>query len=67
MWWEYRQKYGTLFTGRKMEQVIGFALTQYFKSTSKKPESIEAHWFTPHEDAPPQMSLGDYLELQYGD
>jgi len=67
MWDEFRRKRGSLFTGRRIEQGIGYALYRYFLSHAEHPEKVKHHAFTPHEDQPREMSLEEYLEAHYGE
>lgn len=67
MWDEFRKKRGSLFTGRRIEQGIGYALYRYFCSQAKDPSKLKIHDFMPREDQPKEMSLEEYLEAQFGE
>ncbi|WP_448761823.1 hypothetical protein [Acinetobacter tandoii] len=52
MWRAYREKRGSLFIGRRVEQAMGNFMAHYTMFKVKDPESVSALTYMPHEDAP---------------
>jgi len=52
LWRAYREKRGSLFTGRRVEQAIGNWMAHYTMFKVKDPESVSALTYMPHEETP---------------
>lgn len=52
IWWAYREKRGSLFYGRRIEQAIGNWMAHYTMFKVKDPEDVSALTYMPHEDVP---------------
>ena len=63
-WKAFRQKRGSLFVGRRIEQAIGNLMATYLSSKGAK--DVKAQSFMPHEDQPKEMSLEEYMMQNYG-
>ena len=63
-WAEFRNKYGSLFFGRRIEQATGNLLATYL--SSKGAQNVKALSFMPHEEQPQEMSLEEYMLQTYG-
>ncbi|WP_441360252.1 phage tail assembly protein T [Acinetobacter harbinensis] len=63
-WRAFRQKRGSLFLGRRIEQGFGNLMATYLGSKGAK--DIKAQSFMPHEDTPEEMSLEEYMMQTFG-
>ena len=55
MWWAYRQKYGSLFFGRRIEQAIG-NLYAFYRNDKVKPEDrVDSRVYMFHEELPEEV------------
>ncbi|OYN91941.1 hypothetical protein FY524_12850 [Acinetobacter baumannii] len=61
IWWAYRQKRGSLFIGRRIEQAIGNLFALYISSKVKKGTKIDALNYMPHESKPEPQDLESFL------
>jgi len=69
IWSSYIWKYGSLNTGRRIEQVVGGALAFYANSNrGKNGKEISPYAFMPHEQKPKviEMDAEDYLNSWVG-
>ena len=68
MWKAYREKYGSLFVGRRIEQSVGNLLTHYFNSKLPDGKRIDdARVFMLHEQIEKkEISLEDYMMKNFG-
>ena len=64
IWRAFRQKRGSLFVGRRIEQAIGNLMATYLSSKGAK--DVKAQSFMPHEDQPQEISLEEYMMQAYG-
>nr|WP_296277783.1 hypothetical protein [uncultured Acinetobacter sp.] len=64
LWRAFRQKRGSLFVGRRIEQAIGNLMATYLSSKGAK--DVKAQSFMPHEDQPQELSLEEYMMQTYG-
>lgn len=64
MWVAFRNKRGSFFTGRRIEQGFGNLIATYLGSKGAK--DVKAQSFMPHEDQPQEMSLEEYMMQAYG-
>ena len=68
MWWAYRQKYGSLFFGRRIEQAIG-NLYAFYRNDKVKPEDrVDSRVYMFHEELPEEVeySVDEVLEKGLG-
>ena len=63
-WVAFRNKRGSFFTGRRIEQGFGNLIATYLGSKGAK--DVKAISFMPHEDRPKEMSLEEYMMQNYG-
>ena len=63
-WVAFRNKRGSFFTGRRIEQGFGNLIATYLGSKGAK--DVKAQSFMPHEDQPQEMSLEEYMMQAYG-
>ena len=63
-WVAFRNKRGSFFTGRRIEQGFGNLIATYLGSKGAK--DVKALSFMPHEDQPQEMSLEEYMMQNYG-
>lgn len=63
-WAAFRNKRGSFFTGRRIEQGFGNLMATYLGSKGAK--DVKALSFMPHEDQPQEMSLEEYMMQAYG-
>ena len=63
-WVAFRNKRGSFFTGRRIEQGFGNLIATYLRSKGAK--DVKAQSFMPHEDQPKEMSLEEYMMQNYG-
>ena len=63
-WVAFRNKRGSFFTGRRVEQGFGNLIATYLGSKGAK--DVKAQSFMPHEDQPQEMSLEEYMMQAYG-
>lgn len=63
-WVAFRNKRGSFFTGRRIEQAIGNLMATYLSSKGAK--EVKAQSFMPHEDQPQELSLEEYMMQAYG-
>ena len=63
-WAAFRNKRGSFFTGRRIEQGFGNLIATYLGSKGAK--DVKAISFMPHEDQPQEMSLEEYMMQAYG-
>lgn len=63
-WVAFRNKRGSFFTGRRIEQGIGNLIATYLGSKGAK--DVKAQSFMPHEDQPQELSLEEYMMQAYG-
>ena len=63
-WVAFRNKRGSLFIGRRIEQAIGNLMATYLSSKGAK--DVRAQSFMPHEDQPQELSLEEYMMQTYG-
>lgn len=63
-WRAYRQKYGSLFFGRRLEQSFGSWMALYTGFKVKEGTKVDPYVYMPHEQPPEDNSLSliDYLE-----
>ena len=69
-WRSYRDKYGSLFFGRRLEQSFGNWMALYSRFKVKEGTSINAFDFMPHEESKMQkdeVTLEDYMESLCGE
>ena len=52
IWRAYREKRGSLFIGRRVEQGFGNLMAHHTMFKVKDPESVSALTYMPHEDVP---------------
>ena len=64
-WAAFRNKRGSFFTGRRIEQGFGNLMATYLSSKGAK--DVKAQSFMPHEDQPQELSLEEYMMQTYGD
>ncbi|MDN5622360.1 MAG: hypothetical protein L0G96_04435 [Acinetobacter sp.] len=64
LWRVFRQKRGSLFIGRRIEQGFGNLMATYLSIKGAK--DVKAQSFMPHEDQPQEMSLEEYMMQNYG-
>ncbi|WP_457548217.1 phage tail assembly protein T [Acinetobacter radioresistens] len=64
LWRAFRQKRGSLFFGRRIEQGFGNLMATYLGSKGAK--NVKALSFMPHEDHPQEMSLEEYMMQSFG-
>lgn len=70
IWKAYREKYGSLFVGRRIEQAVGYALYRYFCANPRYPEDCTPVDFMPNEMkgvAKAEFTLEDYMESLCGE
>ncbi|OTG85815.1 hypothetical protein B9T31_09470 [Acinetobacter sp. ANC 4558] len=67
IWRAYREKRGSLFTARRIEQSIGGLSALYVSVKGVK--DVDPYNFMPHEEKPlkVEMSLEDYMMQHYGE
>nr|WP_081403377.1 hypothetical protein [Acinetobacter equi] len=67
IWRAYREKRGSLFTARRIEQSIGGLSALYVSLKGVK--DVDPYSFMPHEQKPQQveMSLEEYMMQQFGE
>ncbi|WP_218646841.1 hypothetical protein [Acinetobacter sp. SwsAc6] len=63
-WVAFRNKRGSLFIGRRIEQGFGNLIATYLGSKGAK--DVKAQSFMPHEEQPQEMSLEEYMMQNYG-
>lgn len=63
-WAAFRNKRGSFFTGRRIEQGFGNLMATYFGSKGAK--NVKAISFMPHEDQPEELSLEEYMMQSFG-
>ena len=63
-WVAFRNKRGSFFTGRRIEQGFGNLIATYLGLKGAK--DVKARSFMPHEDQPQEMSLEEYMMQAYG-
>ena len=63
-WVAFRNKRGSFFTGRRVEQGFGNLIATYLGSKGAK--DVKARSFMPHEDQPQELSLEEYMLQTYG-
>lgn len=63
-WVAFRNKRGSFFTGRRVEQGFGNLIATYLDSKGAK--DVKAQSFMPHEDQPQELSLEEYMMQTYG-
>ena len=63
-WVAFRNKRGSFFTGRRIEQGFGNLIATYLGSKGAK--DVKAQSFMPHEEQPQEMSLEEYMLQTYG-
>lgn len=63
-WAAFRNKRGSFFTGRRIEQGFGNLIATYLGSKGAK--DVKAQSFMPHEEQPQEMSLEEYMLQTYG-
>ena len=63
-WVAFRNKRGSFFTGRRVEQGFGNLIATYLGSKGAK--DVKAQSFMPHEDQPQELSLEEYMMQTYG-
>lgn len=63
-WVAFRNKRGSFFTGRRIEQGFGNLIATYLGSKGAK--DVKAQSFMPHEDQPKEMSLEEYMMQSFG-
>lgn len=63
-WAAFRNKRGSLFTGRRIEQGFGNLMATYMGSKGAK--NVKAISFMPHEDQPKEISLEEYMMQSFG-
>lgn len=63
-WVAFRNKRGSLFVGRRVEQAIGNLMATYLSSKGAK--DVKAQSFMPYEDHPQELSLEEYMMQTYG-
>lgn len=63
-WAAFRNKRGSFFTGRRIEQGFGNLMAAYFGSKGNK--NVKAISFMPHEDQPKEISLEEYMMQSFG-
>lgn len=63
-WVAFRNKRGSFFIGRRIEQGFGNLMATYLGSKGAK--DVKALSFMPHEDQPQEMSLEEYMMQNYG-
>lgn len=63
-WAAFRNKRGSFFTGRRIEQGFGNLMATYLGSKGAK--DVKALSFMPHEDQPQELSLEEYMMQAYG-
>lgn len=64
-WRAYRQKYGSLNLGRRLEQSFGSWMTHYTGFKVKEGTKVDPYIFMPHETPPDddeELSLEEYFE-----
>lgn len=67
-WAAFKNKYGSLFFGRRIEQAIGNLYTFYVNGKLEAKDRIkDARVFMPHEEQEPELSLEDQFLMQFGD
>lgn len=64
MWRAYREKYGSFFFGRRIEQGFGNWMAHYSRFKAKNPENVNALDYMPHEQSKQsnEISFEDYLD-----
>ena len=64
MWRAYRQKYGSLFFGRRIEQGFGNLYGLYFNGKLEEKDRVDPRVFMPHETMPKEeaLSVDDAME-----
>ncbi|AUC08210.1 hypothetical protein BVG18_00310 [Acinetobacter lwoffii] len=63
-WAAFRNKRGSLFFGRRIEQGFGNLMAVYLGSKGAK--NVKALSFMLHEDQPQEMSLEEYMMQSFG-
>lgn len=63
-WAAFRNKRGSLFVGRRIEQGFGNLMATYLGS--KGAQNVKAQSFMPHEDQHQEMSLEEYMMQNFG-
>ena len=63
-WVAFRNKRGSFFTGRRVEQGFGNLIATYLGSKGAK--DVKAQSFMPHEDQPKEISLEEYMMQSFG-
>lgn len=63
-WAAFRNKRGSLFVGRRIEQGFGNLMATYL--SSKGAQNVKAQSFMPNEDQPQEMSLEEYMMQNFG-
>lgn len=63
-WVAFINKWGSIFTGRRIEQGFGNLMATYMGSKGAK--NVKAISFMPHEDQPEEMSLEEYMMQSFG-
>lgn len=63
-WAAFRNKRGSFFTGRRIEQGFGNLMATYMGSKGVK--NVKAKSFMPHEDPPTELSLEEYMMQSFG-
>lgn len=53
MWWAYRQKYGSLFFGRRIEQAVGYLRSDVISVAIRKEQ--DPFNYMPHEPLPEEV------------
>lgn len=67
LWRSYRKKYGSLFSGRRIEQAAGNMMAFYVRENTAKGyrHLVDAFDYMPHEESKMQkdeVTLEDYME-----
>ncbi|WP_171250474.1 MULTISPECIES: hypothetical protein [Acinetobacter] len=57
LWRAYREKRGSLFIGRRIEQAIGGLMAFYHNGKVKPEDRVDSVIFMPHEDKPKEIEL----------
>ncbi|WP_151768891.1 hypothetical protein [Acinetobacter colistiniresistens] len=63
IWRAFRNKRGSLFFGRRIEQAAGNLMAHFTRFKVKEGTKVDAYTFMPHEENPDDgLSLEEYFE-----
>ncbi|RLZ06650.1 hypothetical protein EAH57_15545 [Acinetobacter sp. 2JN-4] len=57
IWRAYRERRGSLFIGRRIEQAFGSFMAFYHNGKVKEEDYLEPTLFMPHEDKPKEIEI----------